>query len=193
MSGDAVALGLPMEMRSVAVALVLGMSLAGSPSLAQPQDYQIHGGYRVGGFQVGVRVARMLAVLGKEEVSGPWATSWGRGRALYWPRKGFNAKACGADDYLVEVNVYVPPLPAEVLADLMVEIGKYQIWRQIGIRTPAFLLPEYFGEPDERQVVPALLGTTRVAMYWFAQGLHMEAEFGEVVEIGAVVIPPRCP
>jgi hypothetical protein len=167
--------------------------LAVSPLLAQPQDYEIHGGYRVGRFQVGVRAVRMVTVLGKEEASSAWATSWDRGRALYWPRRGFNAKACGADDYLAEVNVYVPPLPAEALADLMVEIGKYQIWRQIGIRTPAFLLPEYFGEPDERLVVPSQIGGTRTAMYWYAQGLHMEAEFGEVVEIGAMVIPPRCP
>lgn len=89
--------------------------------------------------------------------------------------------------------MYVPPLPAEGLGDLMVEIGRYQISRQIGIRTPAAVLPEYFGEPDEQLVVPTQLGATRVVMYWYSQGLHMETEFGEVVEIGAVVIPPRCP
>lgn len=84
--GDSVALELPMEMRFVAVAVAFGMSLAGSPLLAQPQDYEIHGGYRVGGFQVGVRAARMVAALGREEVSGPWTTSWGRVRVtqLRW-------------------------------------------------------------------------------------------------------------
>jgi DNA replication protein DnaC len=30
---------------------------------------------------------------------------------------------------VVEINVYIPPLPAEALGDLMVEIGRYQINR----------------------------------------------------------------
>lgn len=167
--------------------------LAASPLVAQAEDYEIHGGFRVGRYQVGVPATRMVLLLGSEEASGPWRASWGQGRALYWPRRGVNAKVCGSGDVVVEVNVYIPPLPAGTLDDLLVEIGRYQINRQIGIRTPSFLLPEYFGEPDERRVVPSLLGATRLAMYWFPLGLHVEAEFGEVVEIGVVVIPPRCP
>ncbi len=135
----------------------------------------------------------MTALLGREEASGSWRTPWGQGKALYWPSRGVNAKVCGRSEEVVEVNVYAPPLPAEALKDLMVEIGRYQIKRQFGIRTPSFLLPEYFGEPDTRRIVPSLLGATRVEMYWYDLGLHMEAESGEVMEIGAVVIPPRCP
>jgi hypothetical protein len=135
----------------------------------------------------------MRALLGSEEVSRPWRTTWGQGRALYWPNRGLNAKVCGRWNEVVEVNVYAPPLPAEALKDLLEEIGRYQINRQIGIRTPAFLLPGFFGEPEGRRVVPSILGGTREEMYWFSLGLHVEAEFSEVMEIGAVVIPPRCP
>lgn len=178
--------------RAVGVCAV-GLGVVASLAAAQSQDYEIHGGSRVGHFLVGVPVSRMTALLGTEEVSRPWRTSWGRGRALYWPSRGLNAKVCGRWEEVVEVNVYAPPLPAEAFKDLMVEIGRYQIGRQIGIRTPSFLLPNFFGEPDGRRVVPSLLGATREEMYWFGLGLHMEAEFSEVMEIGAVVIPPRCP
>lgn len=177
----------------LAAAGLIAWMLAVSPVTAQPEDYEIHGGHRVGRIMVGLPVARTISLLGREEASGSWRTSWGQERALFWPRKGFNAKVCGAGDFVVEANVYMPRLPTEEFRDLMVEIGRYQIARQIGLRFPAALLPEYFGVPDEQHVIPSQLGATRIMMYWYTQGFHMETESGEVVEIGPVVIPPRCP
>lgn len=80
-------------MNSRALGICVGALLvAVSPLLAQPQDYEIHGGSQVGRFRVGVPASQAMQILSREGVSDLWRATWGQGKAIYWPRSGINVK-----------------------------------------------------------------------------------------------------